>query len=103
MTDLVLAIAVTVGLLLLGWVAGAADDAAGLAVSESLKAQVRGLNQAVRNANDGLSVVNTAEGALNDVSNILIRMRELAVQAASDGVGDTERGYLDAEYTALTA
>jgi len=79
----------------------AADDAAGLAVSESLKAQVRGLHQAVRNANDGLSVVNTAEGALNEVSNILIRMRELSVQSASDGLSDVERGYLQGEFAAL--
>lgn len=79
----------------------AADDAAGLAVSESLKSQIRGLNQAVRNANDGLSVVNTAEGALNEVSNMLIRMRELAVQSASDGISDVERGYLQDEFDAL--
>lgn len=82
-------------------ITNAADDAAGLAVSESLKAQIRGLHQAVRNANDGLSVVNTAEGALNEVSNILIRMRELAVQAASDGLSDLERGYLQGEFDAL--
>lgn len=79
----------------------AKDDAAGLAVSESLKAQIRGLNQAQRNANDGLSVVNTAEGALDECSNILVRMRELATQAASDGIGDTERGYLQLEFDAL--
>ncbi len=79
----------------------ASDDAAGLAVSESLKSQIRGLNQAVRNANDGLSVVNTAEGALVECSSILVRMRELSTQAASDGIGDTERGYLQLEFTAL--
>jgi len=79
----------------------AGDDAAGLAVSESLKAQIRGLSQAVRNANDGVSVVNTAEGALNEVSNILIRMRELSVQSASDGISDVERGYLQMEFDQL--
>src|SRR5580698_2182900 len=60
-----------------------ADDAAGLAVSETLKAQIRGFRQAGRNANDGISLVQTAEGGLNEVSNMLIRLRELAVQAAS--------------------
>ncbi len=79
----------------------ASDDAAGLAVSEGLKAQIRGLAQAQRNANDGLSVVNTAEGALDECSNILVRMRELATQAASDGIGDTERGYLQLEFDAM--
>lgn len=78
-----------------------ADDAAGLAISEKLKAQVRGLNQAERNANDGISMIQTAEGGLNEISNILIRMRELSVQAASDTVGDTERQFTDLEYQNL--
>jgi len=79
----------------------AADDAAGLAISESLKSQVRSLGQAQRNANDGISMVQTAEGGLNEISNILIRMRELGVQAASDTVGDAERGFLDKEVQQL--
>lgn len=79
----------------------AADDAAGLAISENFKAQVKGLNQARRNANDGISMIQTAEGAFNEVSNILIRLRELAVQSASDTIGDRERGYLNKEYTEL--
>ncbi|MFW7380055.1 MAG: flagellin [Oligoflexus sp.] len=77
------------------------DDAAGLAVSEGLRAKVRGLNQAKRNASDAVSMVQIAEGSLNEVGNILIRLRELTVQAASDTVGDTERGYLNREYTQL--
>ena len=72
-----------------------ADDAAGLAISEKLKAQIRGQSQAERNANDGISMIQTAEGGLNEVGNILIRMRELSVQAASDTVGDTERSFTD--------
>ena len=78
-----------------------ADDAAGLAISEKLKAQVRGLNQAERNANDGISMIQTAEGGLNEIGNILTRMRELSVQAASDTVGDTERSFTDLEYQNL--
>ena len=66
----------------------AGDDAAGLAISENLKAQVRGLKQASRNAQDGISMVQVAEGSLNEVSSIMIRLRELAIQAASDTVGD---------------
>jgi len=79
----------------------ASDDAAGLAISDNLRADIRSLGQAVRNANDGMSVVSTAEGAMNEVSNILVRMRELAVQGASDSVGTTERGYLDQEFGQL--
>ena len=79
----------------------AADDAAGLAISEKLKGQTRGLRQASRNAEDGISLVQTAEGGLNEVSNILIRLRELAVQAASDTIGDTERKFLDVEFQQL--
>ena len=69
----------------------AADDAAGLAVATKLEAQIRSLRQANRNANDGISLVQTAEGGLSEVSNILIRLRELAVQAASDTIGEEER------------
>jgi len=76
----------------------AGDDAAGLAISESLRAQIRGITQAERNAQDGISMVQVAEGALSEVSNLLIRMRELAVQAASDTVGPNERGFMDVEY-----
>jgi len=79
----------------------AADDAAGLAISENLKAQIRGLRQANRNANDGISLVQVAEGSLNEVSSMLIRLRELGVQAASDTIGDTERKFLDVEYQQL--
>jgi len=79
----------------------AGDDAAGLAISENLRAQIRGLAQAERNAQDGVSLVQVAEGGLQEVSNILIRLRELAVQAASDTVGPTERKFLNTEYEAL--
>jgi flagellin len=80
----------------------AADDAAGLAIATNLEAQTKGLRQATRNANDGISLVQTAEGGLNEVSNILVRMRELTIQASSDTVGDDERGFLDKEYQQLT-
>lgn len=79
----------------------AADDAAGLGISENLKAQVRSLSQASRNANDGISMVQVAEGGLNEVSNLLVRMRELSIQASSDTVGDRERGYINKEVTQL--
>lgn len=82
-------------------IAKSADDAAGLAISEKLKAQVRGLNQAERNANDGISMIQTAEGGLNEISNILNRMRELSVQAASDTVGQQERQFTNLEYQNL--
>lgn len=78
-----------------------ADDAAGLAISEKLKANIRGMKQADRNANDGISMIQTAEGGLNEVSSILTRMRELAVQTSSDTVGDTERGMTNMEYQNL--
>ncbi len=78
-----------------------ADDAAGLAISEKLKAQVRGVNQAERNANDGISMIQIAEGGLNEVSSILTRLRELSVQAASDTIGDSERKFTDLEYQNL--
>jgi flagellin len=79
----------------------AGDDAAGLAISESLRAQIRGLAQAERNSQDGISLVQVAEGAMSEVSNILIRLRELGVQASSDTVGPTERGFLNLEFTQL--
>jgi flagellin len=82
-------------------IAKAADDAAGLAISEKLKANVRSLKQADRNANDGISMIQTAEGGLNEVSSILTRMRELAVQTSSDTVGDVERQMTNLEYQNL--
>lgn len=78
-----------------------ADDAAGLAISEKLKGQIRSSKQAERNANDGISMIQIAEGGLNEVSNILVRLRELSVQSASDTVGDTERQFTDLEYQNL--
>jgi len=81
----------------------AADDAAGLAISENLRADVRSLNQAKRNALDGVSVLQTAEGGLMETTNMLVRLRELAVQSASDTIGVRERGFLDKEYQALKA
>src|SRR6218665_3577190 len=75
----------------------AADDAAGLAISENLKAQIRSATQAQRNANDGISMVQTAEGGLNEIGNIIVRMRELGIQAASDTVSNVERGFVDKE------
>ena len=81
----------------------AGDDAAGLAISENLKAQIKGLKQAERNAEDGISLVQIAEGALSEISNILIRLRELGVQAASDTIGSTERKFLNVEFEQLTA
>lgn len=81
----------------------AADDAAGLAISEKMKAQIRGLQQAERNVGDGISMIQTAEGGLNEVSNILTRLRELSMQSASDTVNDTERGFTNLEYQNLKA
>lgn len=81
----------------------AADDAAGLSISENLKSRVRGYTQAQRNANDAMSVVQIAEGGLNEISNILTRLRELGVQAASDNIGETERGFVDKEVQHLKA
>ena len=80
----------------------ASDDAAGLAIATNLEAQTKGLRQASRNANDGVSLVQTAEGGLNETSNILVRLRELTIQAASDTVGESERSFLDKEYQQLT-
>ena len=75
----------------------AGDDAAGLAISEKLRSHTRSLKQATRNANDGVSMIQTAEGAMNEVSNILIRLRELSIQSSSDTIGDTERSFVDKE------
>lgn len=79
----------------------AADDAAGLAISERLKAGIRSARQANRNANDGISMVQTAEGGLNEIGNIVTRLRELGIQASSDTVGAVERGFLDKEVQQL--
>lgn len=79
----------------------AADDAAGLAISEKLKARIRSNAQANRNTNDGISMVQTAEGGLDEISNMLTRLRELSIQSASDTVGDTERAFTDMEYQNL--
>jgi flagellin len=81
----------------------AGDDAAGLAISEGLKADIRALEQASRNAADGISLVQTGEGALDEVSSILLRMKELAEQSLNGTLSDTDRGYLDSEYTALSS
>jgi len=77
------------------------DDAAGLAISEGLRSDIRALRQAVRNANDGVSLINVTEGALNEQSGILIRLRELASQAATGTVGSTERATIQLEFSAL--
>lgn len=77
------------------------DDAAGLAISENLRATIRGIRQAKRNAQDGVSLIQVSEGGLNEISNILIRLRELSIQAASDTVGDVERGFTDREFQSL--
>ena len=82
-------------------IATAADDAAGLAISERLRAQVRSLNQANRNANDGISMVQTAEGALNEVGSLLTRLRELAVQSNNGTVSDNDRDTLQEEFSSL--
>ena len=79
----------------------AADDAAGLAISEGLRSDIRALRQAVRNASDGISLLNVTEGALNEQSGILIRLRELASQAATGTVGSTERATIQLEFSAL--
>lgn len=81
----------------------AKDDAAGLAIGQNMTSQIRGLNQAVRNVNDGINMMQTAEGAMVEQSNMLQRMRELAVQAMNGTYSDTQRGYLDKEFQELTA
>src|SRR5574340_9722 len=79
----------------------AKDDAAGMAVSQKMTAQVKSMNQAVRNANDGISMIQTAEGGMQESQTIMLRMRELAVQASSDTISDTERGYINTELQQL--
>jgi flagellin len=81
----------------------ASDDAAGLAVSEKMKSQIRSMTQAERNSNDGISLLQTAEGALNENSGILIRMRELAMQSANGTLGTAERGAIDLEFQQMTS
>ena len=80
---------------------GAKDDAAGLSIAQVMTSQIRGMNQAIRNANDGISLLQTADGAMIEQSNMLQRMRELAVQAASDTVTSSQKGYLHNEFSAL--
>jgi flagellin len=79
----------------------AADDAAGLAISEKMRAGIRSVGQDIRNANDGISMIQTAEGGMNEIGNILIRFRELSIQAASDTISDVERGFMDKEVAQL--
>lgn len=79
----------------------AGDDAAGLAISENLRALIRGFRQAKRNAQDGISLVQVTEGGLNEISNMVVRLRELAIQAASDTIGSKERQFVDREFQAL--
>lgn len=80
----------------------AADDAAGLSISETLKSEIRSYGQAQRNAQDGISLIQVTEGALGEISNMTTRFRELAIQAASDTVGDKERGFIQIEISQLT-
>jgi flagellin len=79
----------------------AGDDAAGLSIAENLRAQIRSMTQAERNANDGISFAQVAEGGLTEISNIMIRLRELGIQAASDTIGDRERGFINQEVQSL--
>ncbi len=81
----------------------AGDDAAGFAIGENLRGQISGINQAKMNTENAVALIQTAEGSLNEQNNILIRMRELSVYAASDTVGESERGFLDKEYQQLSA
>jgi flagellin len=81
----------------------ASDDAAGLGISENLKANIRSLAQAQRNANDGISMSQVAEGSMNDMQGIVSRMRELSVQSANSTLGDNERGYIQTEFTQLSS
>jgi len=81
----------------------AADDAAGLAISEKMRADIRSLRQDSRNAQDAVSMIQVAEGGMNEISNVLIRFRELSIQAASDTITDTERGFIDKEVQQLSA
>lgn len=79
----------------------ASDDPAGLAISKKFEGNIRSLRQANRNANEGLSLIQTAEGGLNEIGNILLRLRELSIQSASDTISDEERGFLQSEYSQL--
>jgi len=79
----------------------AADDAAGLAISEKMKATLRSVRQDLRNGNDGVSMIQTAEGGMNEIGAALVRFRELSIQAASDTIGDTERGFINKEVQQL--
>jgi len=79
----------------------AGDDAAGLAISENLRAQMRGYSQAKRNGLDGVSLIQVSEGGLNEIANIMVRLRELAIQSASDTIGNTERQFADREFQSL--
>ena len=81
----------------------ASDDAAGIAVAEGLRAQIGGFSQASENANDAVAMLATAEGAYNAISDIMVRMRELAVQASTDTLTNKERNYIDTEYQDLSA
>ena len=81
----------------------AADDAAGLAISENFRAQIKSFDQARRNANDGVSMLQVAEGAMNEVSNVLTRLRELAVQSSNDTLIDRDRSFLNSEFSSLKA
>lgn len=80
----------------------AGDDAAGLSISENLRAQIRSMGEAEKNASTGVSLVQVAEGGLSEVGNILVRLRELAIQAASDTIGDKERSFINQEFQSLT-
>jgi flagellin len=84
-------------------ISSASDDAAGLAISERLRSQIRSLDQAKRNANDGISLVQTAEGALNEVSSILTRLRELAIQSSNGSVSNQDKETLDEEFQSLVS
>ncbi len=79
------------------------DDSAGLAISENMRAKTRGLQQAKRNANDAVSMLQVAEGGMSEIGNILVRMRELTVQSATDTISDVDRSYLNREYTQLAS
>ena len=79
----------------------ASDDAAGLAISEKMRAGIRSVRQDIRNANDGISMIQTAEGGMSEIGNILVRFRELSIQAASDTVTDVERGFMDKEVSQM--
>ena len=81
----------------------AKDDAAGLAIGQNMTAQVRGINMAIRNVNDGVNLLQTADGAMAEQANMLQRMRELAVQSSSGTYSDTQRGYLNTEFSALSS